>query len=85
LRVGGYLAIYSPDSPIQESDTFTCVHCQQVVLVRPKASASECGGWCGRCAKPICPKCAAKSGCTPFEKKLERAESRARMLKAISG
>lgn len=84
-RPGGYLAVFNPDGSKEEHDSFTCAHCQRVVLVRTKASAAECGGWCGRCAKPICPACAQKQGCTPFEKKLERIEARGRLLQAVTG
>jgi hypothetical protein len=85
LRPGGYAVTVGVDGQKTEADTFTCAHCQRVVMVKPKATASECGGWCGRCAKPICPSCAAKPGCAPFEKQLERIESRARLLKSITG
>lgn len=81
-NAGGYLLVTGPDGKV-EHDTFTCAHCQRVVLVKVKAPASDCGGWCGRCAKCICPSCAAKPGCTPFEKKLERIEARARLLAAV--
>lgn len=82
---GGYAVIFEADGSKKEADTFTCAHCQRVVAVKPKAPPSESGGWCGRCAKPICAGCAVGGTCTPFEKQLERIESRGRLLKAITG
>ncbi len=76
-RPGGYVLIVSPDAPTVEHDTFTCCHCQNVVFVKPKAPASESGGWCARCSKPVCGGCAGKE-CTPFEKRLEQVERAAR-------
>ncbi len=73
---GGYAVWTDPAKPMIERDTFTCVHCNTVVLVKPKMSPAEMGGYCAMCHAPICKHCAGKS-CTPFEKKLEAAERRA--------
>lgn len=83
-NAGGYLGVFEPEGKKTESDTFTCCHCNRVVLVPVKASAADCGGWCFRCAKPVCPRCAGRD-CTPFEKKLERIEARGRLLQAVTG
>lgn len=82
LRPQGYVTIVDPDSPLFECDTFTCAHCQRIVKVPPRAAASDCGGWCGRCAKPVCGPCADK-GCTPWEKQMERMEARDRLLRSV--
>jgi hypothetical protein len=84
-RPGGYLLITEADGSKRAADTFTCKHCNSIVVVPAKASPAESGGWCGRCAAPVCARCAGAGRCTPFEKKLELAESRARMLAAITG
>lgn len=81
-RAGGYATISEPGKRIQEADTFTCIHCNSVVIVPPKASASDMGGWCMMCAKPVCKRCAGK-GCSPFLKQIEKSEARDRMLRAI--
>jgi len=73
-RPTGYAMLVDPWARVQECDTFTCAHCQRIVFVKPGASASDCGGWCGQCAKPICGPCAGKGECTPFLKKLEQYE-----------
>jgi hypothetical protein len=81
----GYLIITDPDAPTKEWDTFTCCHCQRIVPIRPRAPASECGGFCRLCFKEICGTCADKGSCDPFEKQLERIEARGRMLQSIFG
>lgn len=74
-RPQGYLVIASPDSPLVERDTFTCVHCNAVTVVTPSTPAEEQGGWCFQCNKMVCKMCAGKD-CVPFEKKLEEMERR---------
>lgn len=83
LRPGGYIIVASPEGCDFEADTFTCSHCQQIVIVPVKASASDPGGWCGCCAKPVCGPCADTGVCTPWEKQMERMEARDRMLRSI--
>lgn len=86
-RVQGYAIWTGGDfSGPAEADTFTCSHCQRVVFIKPRAPASESGGWCGRCDALICGRCADKGVCTPWEKQLERIEAKAeqdRMLMAM--
>ena len=74
---GGYATIVGPSAPTIEADTFTCIHCNRIVFVKPKASAAESGGWCALCAKAICSVCVGKP-CDPFEKKLKRMEAKGR-------
>ena len=73
-RPQGYAVVVDPATTTVERDTFTCAHCQRIVFVKPFASASDSGGWCGNCAKPICGPCADLCTCVPFERKLERYE-----------
>lgn len=80
----GYAVWTGPDGRAsKEMDTFTCFHCNNVVFVPAKATAEQMGGFCRMCMKQVCGPCADKGVCTPFEKKLEEVERRARMLKAI--
>jgi hypothetical protein len=58
--------------------TFTCSHCNSIVIVRPKEDPANLGGHCKICDKLICPHCNAKGGCTPWEKQMERMEARYR-------
>ena len=63
--------------------TFTCAHCNRIVVVPLRAKPDECGGFCMLEFKPICPKCQKIGTCTPFEKKLEAMEARGKLLAAI--
>lgn len=67
----------------QEMDTFTCCHCTRIVPVPPKADPSTLGGFCTMCMKNICPACADKKVCEPFEKQMAKREARERLLKSI--
>ena len=78
-RVQGYAVIYDPSAPTQEWDTITCCHCQKIVLIKKEPFA-----WCMRCMKAQCAAC-EKRECVPFEKKLEAAEARGRLLRNILG
>ena len=85
LRPGGYALVLDPDAKggvALERDTFSCSHCQRVVFVTPFAAASECGGWCGNCAKPVCGDCADRGVCVPWERVMERIEARDRFLRS---
>lgn len=66
---------------VNERDTFSCVHCNRVVHVRPKASMDEVGSMCRNCMKMVCPKCAS-GPCVPFMKKLELEEKRFQALRS---
>ena len=56
-----------------EADTYTCSHCQAVVVMNParKRERYKCYG----CAHHICDNCAAEMQangvCTPYQKKVE--------------
>lgn len=87
-RPGGTILVVDPDPPrgtpgVREVDTFTCAHCQRLVEVPVRASPADCGGWCGRCAKPVCGPCADTGVCDPWERQLERLEARDRFLRSI--
>lgn len=77
----GYLVITDPTKTV-ECDTFTCHHCNRVVIVPPKAAPDTVGGFCRMCMKMVCPLCVDK-GCTPFEKQMEAEERRDRLLTAV--
>jgi hypothetical protein len=81
------LTIYDTDTGFEAKnrDTFTCHHCGTVVLVKPKCDPADLGGLCKTCMKLICHKCAAKGGCDPWEKQMERMEARERLYAAATG
>lgn len=82
LKAGGYLVGHGPDGCVQECDSFTCGHCNRIVLVRPKQNAADVGGFCRCCTKLICGPCVDDGRCTPLEKRLEAAERRADTLRS---
>lgn len=73
-RAGGYLVGVDVDGGLHEADTFTCFHCNKVVIVKPKCDPAELGGMCRICCKMICPSCVDLGRCDPMEEKLARAE-----------
>lgn len=64
-----------------EVDTYTCVHCNRIVHVKPGAIPDELGSMCRNCMMMVCPACAPK-GCLPWLKKLEIAERRDQALRS---
>lgn len=80
---GGYLSGTAPEGVVvAEHDTFTCAHCNRVVMVRPKERPEDIGGFCGGCSGLICGPCADDPGCTPIEKRLEAWERRTDTLRS---
>lgn len=79
-KARGYLITYDPRYPLpHEIDTFTCLHCQQVVDKPPYKQPTDevngvlLGGYCHKCNGPICPQCIGKP-CTPAEWLCEMVE-----------
>lgn len=70
----GYLVGTGPEGLVSEADTFTCSHCQKIVIVKPMCDPADMGGRCGICDTLICPKCVGQ-GCAPWEEKMKRMES----------
>jgi hypothetical protein len=82
MREGGYAVISTPEGGLREFSSFTCAHCQRIVLLQARASAAESGGWCGVEGKPICGPCASDGTCRPWEKQFEKIEARDRFLRS---
>lgn len=80
-RPGGALICTSSDGE-SHTDTFTCGHCNGIVLVDGTARAEDVGGMCRLCMTLTCPACTDKGACDPFEKKLERTEARYHALRS---
>jgi hypothetical protein len=72
-RAGYYLNDDRPSGGKKtEADIQTCTHCQKVLVMK---EWTEDGGYCSRCAAPICGPCADKmltDGCVPFVKLIEQ-------------
>jgi hypothetical protein len=70
----GYFEASFDDGRISTCDTFTCAHCNRIVMVKPKQDAATIGGHCRQCDKLICDRCVADGRCTPLERRLAAAE-----------
>ena len=64
-----------------ECDTFTCGHCQMIVHVPVGRDGACVGGLCRICNRLVCPHCADRQQCTPFEEAIERQLWRAARLR----
>lgn len=80
MRRGGYTIRVEPGKPNWERDTFTCFHCNAVVVVKPMCDPAEMGDLCHSCNRYICRNCAGK-GCMPFLKKIDAEEKKAAAVK----
>jgi hypothetical protein len=74
MRKPGGIMICTSDTGVQERDTFTCFHCNSIVVVPPKREAFVMG-YCRCCDKPVCAACEGQGACVPFEERLRRAEA----------
>lgn len=72
-KARGY-ALFDINGRIVEAETFTCRHCQALVVIPPKSPPQNMGGYCYSCDALTCQPCAEKP-CEHFEKKLERVEA----------
>jgi hypothetical protein len=81
----GYLTIVEPGKKTVERDTITCGHCNSIVIVKPGQDPATMGGFCLRCMKHTCNKQACNANCTPFMKKIEKAEQQDRFRRAVFG
>lgn len=61
-------------------EKLVCSHCQTVF---DKPGPRDPSGFCHVCFKPVCLRCGAIDKCDPFEKKLDRLEARAAMLRSM--
>lgn len=75
FRPQGYGRVIGFNGTQAEHDTFTCSHCNRIVIVKPMSDPADMGGQCKMCDKLICPACVGH-GCTPFEERLKEMEMR---------
>ena len=76
------LEMTSRDGRTTSLATTTCAHCNHVTVIPYRAKPEQCGGFCRLCMKTTCLLCADK-GCTPFERRLDQQEARARSLRSM--
>lgn len=95
LKPKGYATIVDPSAKV-EFDTCNCGHCQRVLFTKPGSAQTvylflrpggevkeEMGAFCRVCMRPVCLQCHDVGRCTPWERALERAESRSRFLASV--
>ena len=94
VRHFGYFTETGPNPILKdgECDTSTCGHCGKITYLKPPPQGSiivRTAAPCGGCRKLLCEECMGKMtaghGCDPFEKKLERWESRERLISTVVG
>lgn len=73
--------VVDADGRCHSQDGFLCGHCQKAVTVKPFENAATANGFCSTCMSVICRQCAARGGCWPWEKAMEKEEARQRMLR----
>lgn len=78
-KARGFVSVSGPDGT-EENETFTCKHCTALVDVPFKGNPEDIGGMCRHCHAMVCKACCAVGRCTPFEKQIEIALRRNRML-----
>jgi hypothetical protein len=77
----GYITTTDAFGTTSVVEALTCAHCQNI-FVKPKPG--EPSGFCTMCFAPVCLRCGQNElKCDPFERKLERIESRARLLQSV--
>jgi hypothetical protein len=79
-RANGYALWTGGEKKDLEADTFTCPHCNTVVFLHEANRKVDPDdprlgyGFCLKCMKNICAKCADLGTCRPFERWLEKVE-----------
>ena len=81
-KPGGYIIVTDPGAPLHEQDTFTCIHCNKIVLVKPGGTIADFE-WCRKCMKPVCRKQVCQVDCNPWERQLEIQEARGKLHRAM--
>ena len=76
----GHAETFDINGNVVVVEKITCNHCQAIFT---KPGPGDPVGFCHQCFAPVCLKCGALDKCDPFEKKLERMESRSRLLKSL--
>ena len=81
-NAGGYIIVVDPERATHEQDTFTCIHCNSIVLVEPGLTATDFP-WCRKCMKPVCEKFTCNDRCLPWERQLAISENRGKLRRAL--
>lgn len=65
-----------------EVDSYTCGHCNQVVMVNVGERPEDIGGLCKQCMSLVCPHCVITGRCEPLEERLAKQEQRYHALRS---
>lgn len=79
---GGYITVVDPGERLFEQDTFTCIHCNKIVPVKPGFTLANFA-WCRKCMKPVCERPVCNDRCLPWERNLEIQEARGKLHRAM--
>lgn len=77
MRQQGSLRIET-ESRLNEHDTITCAHCNQVYIVPHRHEESQArppAQFCFQCKDAICPSCVGKD-CVPFMRRVDAVEKK---------
>lgn len=74
-------ALTAPEGALAEAATFTCCHCQAVVVVNRKRTRPR--GYCAKCDHLVCDNPICSKECMPFAKILDVAEKEARLIISV--
>ena len=82
----GYASVVMDGMLVDEQDTFTCGHCNAIVMVLPGQTDTDS---CRACDSHICHACAgalrSSMKCVPFEQRMDVAERKAAMARLRAG
>lgn len=73
---------------LRERDAATCGHCQRQMILTPSPGEGvvlRVEPKCSGCGKFVCEECKRIAGCDTWERKMERQEARAKLLRAMEG
>jgi hypothetical protein len=79
---GGYITVVDPGMRLHEQDTFTCIHCNKIVPVKPGNTVTDFA-WCRKCMKPVCEREPCQTRCLPWDRQLEIQEARGKLRRAL--
>lgn len=70
----GEFQYFDPEQGNRVVESFTCGHCNRLTKIQPFCDPADAGGFCPRCTRLVCKRCAGAGMCDPIEAKLERSE-----------
>lgn len=70
-QAGGLLITDLDTGKQTARDTYTCRHCNRIVIVQPMQRPEDIGRRCGGCDGLLCVACSARDGCSHIEKRCD--------------